>query len=96
MQNTEALKQFLTEVPQDKGSWNSEHNIVILMVYNLLKNLHKFQLNKVFWILLKMLEATLKFNDPYDLNLFGPVIERSNISEGIITEDPLEAMNKGK
>ena len=43
-----------------------------------------------------MLEATLKFNDPYDLNLFGPVIERSNISEGIITEDPLEAMNKGK
>ena len=43
-----------------------------------------------------MLKACLKFNDPYDLNLFGPVIERSNVSEGIITEDPLEAMNKGK
>ena len=30
------------------------------------------------WIPIKVLEATLKFNDPYDLNLFGPVIEKGD------------------
>ena len=45
---------------------------------------------------MKMLEATLKFNDPYDLNLFGPVIERGGNPDAIIKEDPLEMMNRGK
>ena len=44
-----------------------------------------------------MLEATLKFNDPYDLNLCGPVIERGgNADEAIIKEDPLEMMSEGR
>ena len=45
---------------------------------------------------MKMLEATLKFNDPYDLNLFGPVIERGDKPDAMIMEDPLEMMNRGK
>ena len=45
---------------------------------------------------LKVLEATLKFNDPYDLNLFGPVIEKSDNAEAMIKEDPLEMMSKGE
>ena len=45
---------------------------------------------------IKMLEATLKFNDPYDLNLFGPVIERGDKPDAMIMEDPLEMMNRGK
>ena len=45
---------------------------------------------------IKMLEATLKFNDPYDLNLFGPVIERGGNPDAMIMEDPLEMMNRGK
>ena len=36
------------------------------------------------WIPIKVLEATLKFNDPYDLNLFGPVIEKGDNADAII------------
>ena len=47
------------------------------------------------WIPIKVLEATLKFNDPYDLNLFGPVIEKGDNADAIIKEDPLEMMSRG-
>ena len=46
------------------------------------------------WIPNKVLEATLKFNDPYDLNLFGPVIEKGDNADAIVKEDPLEMMNR--
>ena len=45
---------------------------------------------------IKMLKAALKFNDPYDLNLFGPVIEKRDNPDAIIKEDPMEMMNRGK
>ena len=45
---------------------------------------------------MKVLEATLKFNDPYDLNLCGPVIERGGNADAVIREDPLEMMSEGR